>query len=151
MFPEITRDEVFRIETMHLWLRWPVFADAEALAHIVDQDCHEPRAPETQPERLRTAIVRWRAEMEAGSALHLMLAPKGGGPAIGIVHAAPEAALRCRLASGEGTRPLGAEAVEATRTMMKWLGVTPALRDRSMAQQRGLFLRAEFAGWCAQA
>ena len=62
MFPEITRDEVFRIETMHLWLRWPVFADAEALAHIVDQDCHETSssrdAAGTAPDRHRPLACR---------------------------------------------------------------------------------------------
>ena len=31
MFPEIARDEVFRLETRRLWLRWPRAADASAL------------------------------------------------------------------------------------------------------------------------
>jgi RimJ/RimL family protein N-acetyltransferase len=31
MFPELARDEVFRLETRRLWLRWPQAADAEAL------------------------------------------------------------------------------------------------------------------------
>ncbi len=33
-FPELTRDEVFMIGTRRLWLRWPRFDDAEALARI---------------------------------------------------------------------------------------------------------------------
>ena len=28
MFPEITRDDIFRLETERLWLRWPRAADA---------------------------------------------------------------------------------------------------------------------------
>lgn len=32
MFPEITRDDVFRLETGRLWLRWPRAADAGAIA-----------------------------------------------------------------------------------------------------------------------
>jgi RimJ/RimL family protein N-acetyltransferase len=32
MFPEITRDEVFRIETRRLWLRWPRMEDAVEIA-----------------------------------------------------------------------------------------------------------------------
>lgn len=32
MFPEIARDDVFRIETRRLWLRWPRMADAVAIA-----------------------------------------------------------------------------------------------------------------------
>lgn len=34
MFPEITRDDVFRLETRRLWLRWPRATDAEAVARI---------------------------------------------------------------------------------------------------------------------
>ena len=34
MYPEITRDEVFMIGTSRLWLRWPQFADAHALATL---------------------------------------------------------------------------------------------------------------------
>ncbi len=32
MFPELTRDDVFRIETPRLWLRWPQLPDAQAIA-----------------------------------------------------------------------------------------------------------------------
>ena len=32
MFPEVTRDDIFRLETKRLWLRWPRAADAEAIA-----------------------------------------------------------------------------------------------------------------------
>ena len=31
MFPELTRDDVFRLETRRLWLRWPRIADADAI------------------------------------------------------------------------------------------------------------------------
>lgn len=31
MFPELTRDDVFRLETRRLWLRWPRIADATAI------------------------------------------------------------------------------------------------------------------------
>ncbi len=34
MFPEITRDDIFRLETERLWLRWPRAADAEAMARF---------------------------------------------------------------------------------------------------------------------
>jgi RimJ/RimL family protein N-acetyltransferase len=33
-FPWVTRDEVFRVETPRLWLRWPRLADAPALQRI---------------------------------------------------------------------------------------------------------------------
>lgn len=38
MFPEITRDDIFRLETPRLWLRWPRAADGEAIA----QYCSDP-------------------------------------------------------------------------------------------------------------
>lgn len=31
MFPDLTRDDVFRLETRRLWLRWPRMADAAAI------------------------------------------------------------------------------------------------------------------------
>lgn len=34
MFPEITRDDVFRLETPRLWLRWPQAGDATAVEAI---------------------------------------------------------------------------------------------------------------------
>jgi RimJ/RimL family protein N-acetyltransferase len=34
MFPEITRDDVFRLETRRLWLRWPRANDAQGVARI---------------------------------------------------------------------------------------------------------------------
>jgi RimJ/RimL family protein N-acetyltransferase len=34
MFPDLTRDDVFRIETKRLWLRWPRVQDAVAIARI---------------------------------------------------------------------------------------------------------------------
>lgn len=35
MFKDITRDDVYRIETRRLWLRWPRLADAAAIAHYL--------------------------------------------------------------------------------------------------------------------
>lgn len=34
MFPDLTRDDVFRIETRRLWLRWPNARDAEAIVRL---------------------------------------------------------------------------------------------------------------------
>ncbi len=36
MFPEIARDEVFRLETRRLWLRWPRAADATVLRTLAN-------------------------------------------------------------------------------------------------------------------
>ena len=35
MFKDITRDDVYRIETRRLWLRWPRLSDAAAIAHYL--------------------------------------------------------------------------------------------------------------------
>jgi RimJ/RimL family protein N-acetyltransferase len=35
MFKDITRDDVYRIETRQLWLRWPRLSDAAAIAHYL--------------------------------------------------------------------------------------------------------------------
>ncbi len=34
MFPELARDDVFRLETRRLWLRWPRESDAPALTAL---------------------------------------------------------------------------------------------------------------------
>ncbi len=39
MFPDLTRDDVFRIETKRLWLRWPRVQDAAAIERLAgDKD-----------------------------------------------------------------------------------------------------------------
>lgn len=37
MFPDLTRDDVFRIETRRLWLRWPRAADAKAIVDLAGE------------------------------------------------------------------------------------------------------------------
>lgn len=37
MFPELARDDVFRIETRRLWLRWPRATDAAAVARLAGE------------------------------------------------------------------------------------------------------------------
>ncbi len=42
MFPDLTRDDVFRIETKSLWLRWPRVQDAAAIERLAgDRDVAE--------------------------------------------------------------------------------------------------------------
>ncbi|MGH6856132.1 MAG: GNAT family N-acetyltransferase, partial [Methylocella sp.] len=35
MFPDLTADDIFRIETKRLWLRWPRASDAPAITSFV--------------------------------------------------------------------------------------------------------------------
>jgi RimJ/RimL family protein N-acetyltransferase len=37
MFPDLTRDDVFRLETRRLWLRWPRRADAQAIIRLAGE------------------------------------------------------------------------------------------------------------------
>lgn len=37
MFPDLTRDDVFRLETARLWLRWPQAADAAAIVRLAGE------------------------------------------------------------------------------------------------------------------
>lgn len=37
MFPDLTRDDVFRIETRRLWLRWPTAKDAPAIQRLAGE------------------------------------------------------------------------------------------------------------------
>jgi len=80
MFPEITRDDIFRLETQRLWLRWPRAADAEAIARY----CNDPEValktttipfPYSQSDA-EHFVLRTRSENTEGSALYLALAPK---------------------------------------------------------------------------
>lgn len=34
MYPDIARDDIFMLETRRLWLRWPRFADAQAIVRL---------------------------------------------------------------------------------------------------------------------
>src|SRR5919112_4375433 len=37
MFPDLTRDDVFRLETRRLWLRWPRHADGQAIVRLAGE------------------------------------------------------------------------------------------------------------------
>ena len=58
MFPDLTRDDVFRIETRSLWLRWPRAKDVDAIVRLAGD-----RAVAEMTARIRHPIDR--AEIEA--------------------------------------------------------------------------------------
>ena len=80
MFPEIARDDVFRLETQRLWLRWPEAADAPALSELAgDGDVARMTATLPHPYRLDDAvrfIARSREDNARGSALRFALTLK---------------------------------------------------------------------------
>ncbi|WP_294540044.1 GNAT family N-acetyltransferase [uncultured Rhodoblastus sp.] len=80
MFPELARDEVFRLETRRLWLRWPRPADAEALCELAgnpEAACMTATLP--HPCRIEDAeyfIRRSREEAARGEALRFVVTLK---------------------------------------------------------------------------
>ena len=78
MFPDLTRDDVFRIETRRLWLRWPTAKDKDAVLKLAgDQAVAEmlARVPHPLPRSVvDTFLLKARAENAAGTGLTLALA-----------------------------------------------------------------------------
>jgi len=81
MFPSLTRDDVFRIETPRLWLRWPRLQDAVALATWVGR-------PEVATKtstfkvgmsvgELRERLQQVRASNACGRNLSFVMTPQG--------------------------------------------------------------------------
>jgi RimJ/RimL family protein N-acetyltransferase len=86
MFPDLTRDDIFRLETERLWLRWPRASDAAAItaftslpevAQMTDAIPHP--YPAGEADRF---IFNARAENAAGKALHFALTRKNGPRAV---------------------------------------------------------------------
>lgn len=122
MFPEIARDDVFRLETRRLWMRWPAVGDAAALTAIAGQKdtaemtVHVPH-PYPKGEASRH-IEMWRERNAAGCGLGLMLTGHGQDRApFGMVTMEPvEAGAKIGLLLAPERRGLGlaTEAVQGT-------------------------------------
>ncbi|MGJ3264405.1 MAG: GNAT family N-acetyltransferase [Salinarimonas sp.] len=80
MFPDLTRDDVFRLETRRLWLRWPRHADAGEIAALAGERAvaeTTARLPHPYPREAADAFVlESRAAALRGESLRLALAPK---------------------------------------------------------------------------
>ena len=81
MFPELARDDVFRIETRRLWLRWPRVADAMTIARLAGEKAvAENTANIPSPyskEQAEASILKMRQSNVDGTGLHLTLSPLG--------------------------------------------------------------------------
>lgn len=94
MFPDLTRDDVFRLETRRLWLRWPRLADARAIQvlagekAVAEMTAQIPHPyPDAEAERHIRACCRDNAD---GSSLALVIAPVGRpGDVLGMVRIGP--------------------------------------------------------------
>ncbi|MGL5115767.1 MAG: GNAT family N-acetyltransferase [Beijerinckiaceae bacterium] len=80
MFTELTRDDVFRIETKRLWLRWPRHQDAAQLARLAgDMEVAEMTGtvPHPYPHgAAETFIFEARKGNATGQSLQLAITPR---------------------------------------------------------------------------
>ncbi len=90
MFSDLLRDDVFRLETARLWLRWPRMADAPSLVRyagekqVAEMTASVPH-PYAQPEAEKF-IFACRAGNASGSQIALALTRKGKpAEAIGMI------------------------------------------------------------------
>lgn len=90
MFPDLTRDDVFRLETRRLWLRWPRQADADAIVRfagekaVAEMTSHIPH-PYGQEDATQFVLAARRANTE-GEGLTMAITPRSKpGTLIGTV------------------------------------------------------------------
>lgn len=76
MFPELTRDDVFRLETRRLWLRWPRMADANAILRLAGEKAVAEMTASIPHPYPSQAVEPFVFAMRKGNALgeHLALA-----------------------------------------------------------------------------
>ncbi|MEH3145511.1 MAG: GNAT family N-acetyltransferase [Methylobacterium frigidaeris] len=96
MFPDLTRDDVFRLETRRLWLRWPRQADVQAIVRfagdkaVADMTSRIPH-PMAPPDA-ETFILGARRANTEGRALVMAVAPRRQPTGvIGVVSIEPDA------------------------------------------------------------
>ena len=122
MFPDLARDDVFRLETPRLWLRWPRICDAAALHKFCSRwevARYTARIPHPYPQgSAERFIYAAREANSAGRDLTLVMTPiKGKSDAIGSISL--ELRGRDRLVLGYALAPeawgkgLATEAAEA--------------------------------------
>ncbi|MEN3929455.1 GNAT family N-acetyltransferase [Microvirga sp. W0021] len=79
MYPDITRDDVFMLETKRLWLRWPRLADAQAIVRFAGDKRIADMAMISHPLTLREAeefIFHARQSNANGTGMTMVITPK---------------------------------------------------------------------------
>ncbi|WP_158816516.1 GNAT family N-acetyltransferase [Methylocapsa sp. S129] len=108
MFPDIARDDVFRLETKRLWLRWPRVADAKAIERYSSRwevAKMTARIPHPYPPGEAERFIFTAREANAlGRDLILVIAPiRGKREPIGMISL--ESRLQGRLTVGYALAP----------------------------------------------
>ena len=134
MFPDLARDDVFRIETPRLWLRWPRICDAAALHKFCSQwevARFTARIPHPYPQGSAERFIYAAREANAsGRDLTLVMTPiKGKQDAIGSIslesRGKDRLALGYVLAPDDWGKGLATEAAQAMTDAS--FGLTPAV------------------------
>ncbi len=80
MFPDLTRDDVFRLETRRLWLRWPRHADGEAMVRLAGEKAVAEMTAAIPhpypPDAATTFVFESRKANALGRAMRMAIAPK---------------------------------------------------------------------------
>lgn len=138
MFPDLTRDDVFRLETRRLWLRWPRAADSAAitafaaLPQVAQMTAAIPHPyPPNEADRF---IFKARAENAAGQALHLAMTRKSGprlvlGVLSAVADGENEVEIGYVLAPEMWGKGFASEAVKMVVNTI--FALTPAVRIRA--------------------
>jgi RimJ/RimL family protein N-acetyltransferase len=122
MFPDLARDDVFRLETARLWLRWPRMCDAAAIHKFCSQwevARYTARIPHPYPPGSAERFIYAAREANAsGRDLTLVMTPiKGKSDATGSIslesRGADRLALGFVLAPDAWGKGLATEAAEA--------------------------------------
>ena len=142
MFPDLFRDDVFRIETRRLWLRWPTARDADTIVRLAGDPAvagMTARIPlPLDRAEVDAFLVSRRAANAAGTGLTLALCERARpGRAIGMIEIARETEDGASHVGYWLGRPywgagLMSEAVEAL--VHAWFAWTPAARLESSAR-----------------
>lgn len=89
MFPDLTRDDVFRLETARLWLRWPRLADKQAIVRLAGEKAVAEMTAQVPhpypPDAADRFLFEARKANATGEALHLAITAKGRDEAIGMI------------------------------------------------------------------
>ncbi|MBK9081208.1 MAG: GNAT family N-acetyltransferase [Rhizobiales bacterium] len=142
MFPELTRDDVFRLETKRLWLRWPRAADVSTLAQLLSDPevaLWTARIPHPYSREAAEAFVLGARSANAeGLSLSLAIALRSRPQeAVGGIELRPDASGAARLGYwlGQPFRGVGymAEAIEALISMTFGLTEVAAVEAEVMA------------------
>lgn len=148
MFPDLARDDVFRLETPRLWLRWPRICDALA----IHKSCsrwevarYTARIPHPYPEgSAERFIYAAREANSAGRDMTLVMTPiRGKSETIGAISLESRGTERLALGFvlapemwGKGLATEAAEAmIDAAFTLTRTVEILASVRVENQASQ----------------